>query len=301
MLQKVIFYLISSLLIVSCGLQYTPPETPESLTNQRRTSIQKYLVATLQNDSTVYKSLAFGKTKTLKPLSYLQLDSLYRVKYNLEKQGRRDKDLENEVLIQQQIALNDTNGLVYLESHLFSLTTGNITTVYSAEMKTNQSHEIKGVEIFETTNIAPQNLELFQIYTFEESFIQPGYKPLSEEKNFYTQYKSQAGTLTGEVKDNFIQNTLNVMRAAKKVQSLKTVSLLSEIVRERILGVNRQLAKNETFESMEETFEKVDDGEVFTGYLVTYRFQKIENGSTTSYRYLIKASPYLEIISTSLF
>jgi hypothetical protein len=301
MLQKVIFYLISSLLIVSCGLQFMPPETPESLTNQRRTSIQKYLVLTLQNDSTVYKSLAFGKTKTLKPLTYLRLDSLYRIKYNLEKQGRRDKDLENEVLIQQQIALNDTNGLVYLESHLFSLTTANIATVYSAEMKTNQAHEIKGVEIFETTNIAPQNLELFQIYTFEESFLQPGYKALSEEKNFYTQYKNRAATLQGEAKDNFVQNALNVMRAAKKVQSLKTISLLSEIVRERILGVNRQFAKNETFESMEETFEKIDDVEVLTGYLIKYSFQKIENGLTTSYRYLIKASPYLEIISTSLF
>jgi len=301
MSYKNLFYLTTSLLIASCGLQYTPSETPESQTLKRQTAIQSYLTETLQNDSTTYKSLAFGKTKTLKPISYLQLDSLHALKYNLEQRGKRDRDLENAILIQRQIALNDTNGIIYVESHLFSLTSKNVATVYSAEMKTDQSHKIKDVEIFETTNIAPQNIEIFQIYTFEESFLQPGFRPLTDEVGFYQKYKAEASTLTGERKDVFIQNTLNLMRLAQRLQTLKTVALLSEVVRERILGNERRSAKNESFEAMEETYEMIDGKEVFTGYLVKYSFQKIENGLTTSYRYASKASPFLEILSTGLY
>jgi hypothetical protein len=301
MSYKYLFYLIISLLIVSCGLQYIPSETPESQTLNRQTAIQNYLTETLQNDSSTYRSLAFGKTSTLKPISYLQLDSLHALKYNLEKRGKRDRDLEEAILIQRQIALNDTNGIIFLESHLFSLTTKNLATVYSAELKTDQSNKIKEVEIFETTNIAVQNLELFQIYTFEESFLQAGFKPLPGELNFYKKYKAQASNLSSEAKDKFVQNTLNIMRAAQKVQTLKTVALLSEVVRDRISGNNRQGAKNETFEAMEETYEMVDGNEVFTGYLIKYSFQRIENGLTTSYRYSLKASPYLEILSSGLY
>lgn len=301
MTQKSIFYLILAFLTVSCGLHFTPTPTPESATELRRKAIENYLTETFQKDSSVYKSLAFGKTKTLKPISYQQLDSLYSIKYKMEQEGRRDKDLENDILIQRQIALNDTNGLIYLENHLFSLTSNKFTTVYSAQLQTNLANEITAVEIYETTNIAPQNLELFQIYTFEESFLQPGFKPLAQEQNFYKKYKNHASTLSGESKDKFIQNTLDIMRAAQRVQNLNTVPLLSEIVRERILGNNRQSAKNENFEAMEELYEKIDNTEIFTGYLVKYSFQKIENGLTTSYKYLIKASPYLEIISTGLY
>jgi hypothetical protein len=296
-----LIYLISSLLIVSCGLNYTPPETPESQTLQRQKAIQNHLIATLQNDSTAYKSLAFGKTETLKPTSFVQLDSLYHIKYTLEKQGKRNKDLEEEILIQRQIALIDTNGLIFKENHLFTLTSKKVTTVYSSELTTNSSNQIKDVALYETTIISPGNLELFQIYTFEESFLQPGFKPLPDEIQFYNKYKSHAKTLTGDLKDKFVQTILGNMRAAQKIQTLKTVPLLSEIIREDILGNTRALAKNETFVAMEELYELINGEEVFTGYYVRYEYQRIENGLTTSFRYGIKVSPFLEILSKGLY
>jgi len=284
----------------SCGLKYTPTETPEMNTDKRRLAVQNYLRETFQKDSSVYENIAFGKTQTLKPISYKVLDSLYGVKYNLEQKGKRDTELEREILIQRQIALNDTNQLLYIENHLFSLKKKDVLTIYSAALQVNFSNEIKAVDIFETTKIAPVNLDIFKIYTFEESFLHPGYAPLPEESAFYRRYKDRAAELNGDTKDKFVQNALFVMRSAQKVQTLKTTALISEIVRSRILGFERTTAKNELFETMEETYEKINGSEVMTGYAIVYSFKKNSNDLTTTYRYAIKLSPYFEVLSTGL-
>ncbi|MFA7274732.1 MAG: hypothetical protein WC044_12760 [Crocinitomicaceae bacterium] len=269
-------------------------------TDKRRLAVQNYLRETFQKDSSVYENIAFGKTQTLKPISYKVLDSLYGVKYNLEQKGKRDTELEREILIQRQIALNDTNQLLYIENHLFSLKKKDVLTIYSAALQVNFSNEIKAVDIFETTKIAPVNLDIFKIYTFEESFLHPGYAPLPEESAFYRRYKDRAAELNGDTKDKFVQNALFVMRSAQKVQTLKTTALISEIVRSRILGFERTTAKNELFETMEETYEKINGSEVMTGYAIVYSFKKNSNDLTTTYRYAIKLSPYFEVLSTGL-
>lgn len=300
MFQKIFFPLLFLIFLSACGLKYTPSETPEMNTDKRRLAVQNYLRETFQKDSSIYENMAFGKTQTLKPISYKVLDSLYGVKYNLEQKGKRDTDLEREILIQRQIALNDTNQLLYIENHLFSLKKKDVLTIYSAALQVNSSNEIKAVDIFETTKIAPGNLEIFKIYTFEESFLHPGYAPLPEESIFYRRYKERAAELNGDAKDTFIQNTLFVMRSAQKVQTLKTTALISEIIRSRILGFERTAAKNELFETMEETYEKINGSEVMTGYAIVYSFKKISNDLTTTYRYAIKLSPYFEVLSTGL-
>jgi hypothetical protein len=75
------FLLLSflSALIASCGLHYTPPETPESFLDRRHNACEAYLQKNL-GDSIVYSSIAFGETLVLKPASYRSLDSLYVLK-----------------------------------------------------------------------------------------------------------------------------------------------------------------------------------------------------------------------------
>ena len=70
MLQKIVFAPLLFLFLSACGLKYTPTETPETSTEKRHLAIQNHLKETFQKDSSVYESIAFGKTQTLKPISY---------------------------------------------------------------------------------------------------------------------------------------------------------------------------------------------------------------------------------------
>jgi hypothetical protein len=297
---KPFFYFSLVLLISACGLNYQTIPTPINKTNERRASIQKHLTEVFAKDSAEYSHMAWGQSKTVKPLSYKQLDSLYAIKYNLERQGKRNSELENNIKIQRQIALSDTAPVLFIEDHLFSVKKNGVATVYSAVLEVDRDHVIRNSTINASNNLNPGMIEEFKVYTFEESFINKGYAPSLEERAFYARYKGRADELSGDVKDAFINHTLYIMQRARKARTLSSKDLLMEIVREEAHGKNRTGIQNETFESMQELVEKVNGADQIVGYQIVYSYQKVDNGLTTSYRYFIELSDYLEVRKKAL-
>ncbi|MDC1186776.1 hypothetical protein N8079_03020, partial [Crocinitomicaceae bacterium] len=271
-----------------------------SLTSDRRAAIQTYLKETFEKDSLVYKDIAWGPSKTMKPSSYIQLDSLYAIKYKMEREGKRDTELEGNIQIQRQIALNDSTPILYLEDHLFSVTKNGQMTIYSAVLETNKDHEILNSEINASNNLDPKNLEEFKIFTFEESFLHPGYAPAVIEREFYERYKTKMAEFNGDSKDDFLNHTLEVMRNARTAGSLDPTAVLKQII---VNDAKKNLTNSpigQTFESMEELITEVDGKTKIMGYQVVYSFKKIDNGLSTTFRYVYQVDTYYQVTLKSL-
>ncbi len=297
---KSIFSILVLTLVVSCGIQYTAPLTPISLTSDRRAAIQTYLKETFEKDSLVYKDIAWGPSKTMKPSSYIQLDSLYAIKYKMERKGKRDTELEGNIQIQRQIALNDSTPILYLEDHLFSVTKNGQMTIYSAVLETNKDHEILNSEINASNNLDPKNLEEFKIFTFEESFLHPGYAPAVIEREFYERYKTKMAEFNGDSKDDFLNHTLEVMRNTRTAGSLDPTAVLKQII---VNDAKKNLTNSpigQAFESMEELITEVDGKTKIMGYQVVYSFKKIDNGLSTTFRYVYQVDTYYQVTLKSL-
>lgn len=290
------------LFLTACGLNYSTIPTPINQSAERRKAISAHLIEIFAKDSAVYADMAWGKTKTVKPLSYKQLDSLYAIKYNLERQGKRNVDLEDEIKIQRQIALNDTAPILYIEDHMFSVTVGEKMSVYSSKIETDKNHTIRNAQINASNNLNSELLEEFKIYTFEESFINRGYAPEISERAFYIRYKKRADELTSsEEKDAFINHTLFVMQRARGARTLDTKELIEEVVRFKTINDKRFYMKNEEFKSMEEMVMKTEDGgTVVTGYQIQYTYQLDQNGTMTTYNYFIQLSSFMEVEKMAL-
>ena len=297
---KIIFSILFLSLVASCGIQYTAPPTPISLTSDRRAAIQTYLKNTFEKDSLVYKDIAWGQSKTIKPTSYIELDSLYAVKYKLERQGKRDTDLEESIKIQRQIALNDSTPILYLEDHLFSVTKNGEMTIYSAVLETNKDHEILNSEINASNNLDSKNLEEFKIFTFEESFLHPGYAPTIIEREFYSRYKFKLQEFKGDSKDAFLNRTLEVMKSARIAKTLDPTSLLKQLVRSDALKTNNTAPIDENFEGMEELIASIEGKTEIMGYQVVYSYKKIDNGLSTTLRYVYQFDTFYQVTLKSL-
>lgn len=297
---KSIFSILILTLIASCGIQYTAPPTPISLTSDRRAAIQTSLKETFEKDSLIYKDIAWGQSKTMKPSSYIQLDSLYAIKYKMEREGKRDTALEETIKIQRQIALNDSTPILYLEDHLFSVTKNGELTIYSAILETNKDHKILNSEINASNNLDPKNLEEFKIFTFEESFLHPGYAPAVIEREFYERYKTKMAEFKGDSKDVFLNHTLEVLKNARIAGSLDPTAVLKQIIANDAKKNLTNSPIGQTFESMEELIADVDGKTKIMGYQVVYSFKKINNGLSTTLRYVYQIDTYYRVTLKSL-
>ncbi len=296
---KTIFPFALLMFITSCGIHYVTPPTPISLASERRAAIQQSLRETFEKDSSVYSDIAWGKTKTLKPLSYMDLDSLHRIKYKLENQGKYDPELEDNIKIQRQIALNDTTPILYIEDHLFSVKKDSILTVYSAYFETTKDHVIRNSEIKGSTNVDPKMMEEYKIYTFEESFLHPGYALSYEEKRFYSKFKTYENSLTGNKRDEFLNHALKIISYARNAASLATKNILMRVVKNEILGPLKT-GEGEVFETMEELLSDNDGRKTVMGYQIVYSYKKVENGLSTTLRYVIRTNEYYQVLEKNL-
>ncbi len=297
---KILFVGLILALLTRCGIQYTTPTTPVSLASDRKAAIQKQLKETFEKDSAVYSDIAWGQTKTLKPLIYKELDSLYAIKYRMEREGKRDTELDDQIKLQRQIALNDTAQILYQEDHLFGVRKNNKLSIYSAIFETTKDHVIRNSKIKDSQEIDPKLIEEYKEYTFMESFINPGFAASSQENNFYAKFKSKENSLIGSARDTFLNHTLQIMQLARIARSLKTTDLLKQVVTYHVNGDDFKGVSNLNFESMEEIVTKIDEKDFVTGYQVIYTFQKVNDGMTTTYRYFVEMNDYYELVRKAL-
>ncbi len=220
-------YLTSILLVVtSCGLRYTPPETAEEFEDRRHRAIERHFQLELEKDSLEYRSIAFGETTLIKPSSYRVLDSLFEIKYQNEKKGIRDKELENIISEQQDIVRLDTSRVKYLEHHVFSYPYKDSIQVIESEVMINRDLTILSVDILSLALITKRNDERYKQYLFEESFVYPGTMATEEEEFFYRYFKQAHFTAPTYEKDALLEHILNLMEIGYKRKTIRTFDLL---------------------------------------------------------------------------
>lgn len=282
--------------IASCGLKYTPVESPAAFEQRRHDSIESYLTRTFNTPNNRYKSIAFGATQTIKPLSYQKLDSLFAQKYSNEKKGIRDEKLDQLIENQRMISLNDTNKVIYIENHIFALVKGDTCEIYDGNFRLSNDLSIQDVNLNESVYLPKKYEEMYKVYLFEEAFITIGYPPTEGEKEFYGFYKTASNNLSGSKRDVFIQHTLNIMDYAAKNHTLDIETLLRYSILKNLHG-NSYINHLDKFSSLDQLIEINDKKEeILVGYKLSCSFiETNENNIQVQRNYTFLFDEYLQI------
>jgi hypothetical protein len=271
-------------------------ESPQSFEQRRHDAVEKYVTSQLAAENLPYSSIAFGESQVVKPISYKLLDSLYLLKYNLENQGRFDKELEKKIENYRIIALNDTNKVLYIENHIFTLGKGDTLEFYSALFQMEKDLEIDDAIIQESVFLPAKYKKAYLSYLFEDAFILPDYAPTQEEINFYSYYKNALPSLSKAEKDPFILHTLKLMELAASIKSTNTSALLKAQTSDLFHGKSYAI-KNELFSDIFENTEvNTRNQQIVTGYTFSYSYKT--NGTNSvpeTVKYSMEYDAYLRL------
>lgn len=294
-----IFSIGSVLFLFSCGLKYVPTESPQTFEQKRQEAVETYVQNEFNKNNQTYTSFAFSESQIVKPISYKTLDSLYELKYQNDLVGKTDKELDIRIENQRLIALNDTNQVLYIEDHVFGIGVGDTLEIYSALFQMEKDLIIDDVILKESIFIPKKYKDLYLQYLFEESIIDPGFLPNSEERNFYAYFKQPISTLSKAEKDAFILHTLQLMELASRKKSISTATLLKAKTTKHFLG-NSYASSNETFSEIMEEIEVNDKNEkIIVAYRFTYKLKSIsENKEIQEKSYKMVYDPYLRLIKS---
>lgn len=257
------FVLVFIFALSSCGLRYEPPVTPESSQQDRRYLIERTIEQEFASLHKTYQPIGYGETVKIKPVSYLKLDSLFAQKYELERTGRRDVNLDEAIKKQQIICKNDTNEVLYLERHVFTLEGEDGADILSGDFYITKNNELKDVQFTETYKINKDYINYYKLYAFEQPFLGGNY-PSNEEQDFYALYKEELHNRTK--KDEFLENTLRLMQIAYYKRSLETQTLLKELTR-KFVHNDRSNYSDEVFIKIE----RLTGEDNLISYLVVYQ------------------------------
>jgi len=219
------FLLLALFCLPSCGLKYAPPESSETVEADRRMALEQQLSQDYKSLGKKYIPLTYGDLEVVKPNSYKRLDSLFAVKY---RQGGNavKSDIDNQIDYQQAIIQNDTNPVLYVETHWYELIQDSSYEFITSEIslkKNNSIYSVKNLDYFSTFRRYSKEAES---YMRETSILTPGMSANTQELSFYTAYKTHAATLSGPAKDAFLTHTFELMRIIDESNMIYTESLL---------------------------------------------------------------------------
>lgn len=272
MLGKLCFSFLVLTLLGSCGLKYVPTETPEQFEARRHGAIENFIKTSLNSDSTLYNSEAFGEIIVVKPESYKFLDSLFELKYKQEQNGITDKEL-NEQIESQKLKIDlDTNRLYYLEEHVFSLKKKDSSEFIISKVLLDEQINVERFNVENIIEIPNKYRSFYKQYLFNESFIYPGIQATEEENRFYNFYKERLGSTSTSEGDEILSRMLQVMDLAYKKKTLQTTEILKYLARTKINGTTKELEK----ESILNIYQLQDENNIPVGYWFVVEFK---NGS----------------------
>ena len=236
--------IISALLLISsCGLKYTTPESPESFQQRRQEKVKTYVRNNLGIDSVTFEAVAFGKTNIIRPPSFRMLDSLYRIKYKNEKEGIYDRELDKIIQAERQALQKDTGKIKYIENLIFTYIQTDDSTFGSSTFSKNYvnidltlDHElnVQNESVNNTIVIQDSLDETYRRFLFRESFIYPGSYPTEEESMFYDFFNEKIEQSSVAEKDELIIHTLTVMQLAYARKTLNTAKIIYRLAQREL-------------------------------------------------------------------
>lgn len=276
--------LISVLLISACGLKYTPAETREDVSINRKNAVSQYIRDSYKDSSVVYQSLVFGSPTLIKPYHHRQLDSLYEIKFANEQAGRFDKALEEKINNQKIVIANSSERIQHIEHHIYSIQTEGTSNVYYADVHFDSKSVISNFTITQTYEFPSNLLAIFKAYITRESILYPNYGPTNEEIEFYDYFENELMELPSYRQNEFMAHILSTFLLARNIRSLETKMLLQHFA--VIQAENRQ------YQSQSDVFHNVNgvwENEELLSYEVNF--------TTPTGTFIGVFSPYFELIS----
>lgn len=278
-IKTVLKVLSVSLVLTSCGLRYTPPPSWEELRDERRTSLEQQLVSDFKQVNLKPTVLLYGEPVTVKPASFIKLDSLFNLKYLAQKSGRPTGDLDRQIEVQRGVVLSDSTELLYRET-VWVLGNGqeklNFLIIQTSQ---NNQYVLRDLKILETFEADKSDSVWAQMYFTEKPFLRSSMGYTEDERNFYGYMKNHALELTADQRYIFLKHVFQIMRIANEERSLSTDLILRRLAALRLAEEHPSLDKtNLTFFA-----EKVQIGDE-TNYEVTV-LEKNAGTFKTVYRF----------------
>jgi hypothetical protein len=294
-------YLALFAMVSSCGLQYTPPETPEAFEQRRHKAVESYVQNNTKSQGLTYESVAFGETEMIKPSSYRILDSLYTIKYKNELKGlRTDNAIEEQIGNQRIIARNDTNRVLYIENHVFALSSDTTTEIYAADFQVSSDAVVNDMIIRESTFLPKRDTERYKQYLFNESFLNQGSSPGTAEQKFYALFTTHFSELSKDERDKEVRHMLHIMEIAQRRASLGPEGILKALAAIEILGkltVSELVNTTSKFTTSNFQYLKgsTDPASEFLGYTFVLKIEPSQ-GNQTSTGYSFEYDRYFHLV-----
>jgi hypothetical protein len=270
-------------LAVACGMKYVSPESFNELETKRKLALEQQLTEQFAAIGKKYSSLTYGESLTVKPYSYMRLDSLFEVKYNLQQQNRSSKEIDP-LIEQQKIALlADSTEVLYMETNWFELEQDTVLEYVIARCFLNNRNTLRRMDVVDDFVTEKINQMWARKYMKEDWFTRNiGITP-EEDANFYTLMKTYEASLNDAQKTTFLNRVFEVMKLSNELGSINAKEICSKLALEDVKTIHPNL----DLQNYTTGFQKMMDA---SNRLVGYRIkfiQKANNQEAFSINYSV--------------
>lgn len=270
-------------LAVACGMKYVSPESFNELETKRKLALEQQLTEQFAAIGKKYSSLTYGESLTVKPYSYMRLDSLFEVKYNLQQQNRSSKEIDP-LIEQQKIALlADSTEVLNMETNWFELEQDTVLEYVIARCFLNNRNTLRRMDVVDDFVTGKVNQMWARKYMKEDWFTRNiGITP-EEDANFYTLMKTYEASLNDAQKTTFLNRVFEVMKLSNELGSINAKEICSKLALEDVKTIHPNL----DLQNYTTGFQKMMDA---SNRLVGYRIkfiQKANNQEAFSINYSV--------------
>ncbi|MFA5575035.1 MAG: hypothetical protein WC994_08280 [Brumimicrobium sp.] len=290
--------LVSTLFIVS-GCAVSSISSSNSII-EKEEKFQKFIEshASSQFSGNIYQSTAYGPMKMYKPQSFVELDSLYRIKQqfvdNNDFRGLKMSGIDDVIPTYKEAADKEIHQIEYEIEHLYQLIKGDTIEVHHDFYLFDYEDKFISRTPFFNYSIPKKYQDFYYAYEFGMHFIDNRPMHIStQEQQFLRFFKNKAFSLIREPElDEFMTHTMKMMETAFLVQSVDFREISKKIVLQEFINKNHEL----TINNISPLF-ALKEGEQVLGYELNVDWLDELEGIEKITKFVF--SPYLEIQNKS--
>ncbi|MDX1445214.1 hypothetical protein [Lishizhenia sp.] len=224
----------------ACSSTQNVGKSLQSQEKTRELAIEHHIKSTLGADSSHYESIAYGKLIVTKPESFFPLDSMYRLKTELLKNKGKNyyklEELEEAIAVKRLELEAEKSNIIYEQEHVYAIKKDSTVEIHEVVVNLKDQIKVNYITPLEKSEFSKQLFYTYKLYFFNLPFVITNYYYASQEEiEFYRLYKGKYESLFDEAERNtFLEHTLQVMRKAKRINSLSVKKLVEKDLRDQL-------------------------------------------------------------------
>ncbi|MCO5268172.1 MAG: hypothetical protein M9897_04670 [Brumimicrobium sp.] len=293
MVRRFVYLIFILTLLVGCAV---PRNTSINTIDDQENDFHKQIEDTtaLKYANQEYKSLAFSEMKVYKPIQFYQLDSIYSIKENYlsnnDYRGWYRTGLEDLIPGYQAAAQEVVNQVQYEFEHIYQTRNKDSIQIHHAFYLFNYKNELINISETYNFNLAPDKINLFYKYQFNQHFITDRDLYISREELDFIQFmKTRENQLAGEKElQSFMNHLINLLEAAQFMQSVNYNEIVKYLVIQHIKSFDSTIKIN----NIAQLFVNKEEDKIIS-YQIDVEWERANSTGLLKSTYLL--SPYLEI------